>query len=211
MTTKTLISWLMIICPIGMIVVFAGVEPAIMGEADESLPTQDRILSTLNAFSDKELAGNVINLVGLLFMIGWLSALAILGKTLNENGAALGSVASLVFTAVLAILAVSLGLSLGAIDLLAEGNTDAAVTLELASESAWYGFPQLLGVGYALLGLGLVLERNPLPRVLAGLFVLAGIALFILAPGGDGLGFLLFLISILLVITSGIFLLRRSD
>ena len=201
----------MIIGPIGMIVVFAGVEPAIMGEADESLPAPDRILSTLDAFTEKELAGNVINLVGLLFMIGWLSALAILGKELKENGAALGSVASLVFTAVLAILAVSLGLSLGANDLFAEGNKAAAVTLELASESAWYGFPQLLGVGYTLLGLGLVLERNPLPRVLAGLFVLAGLATFILAPINDGLGFLLFLISILLVITSGIFLLRQGD
>jgi len=201
----------MIIGPIGMIVVFAGVEPAIMGEADESLPAPDRILSTLDAFTEKELAGNVINLVGLLFMIGWLSALAILGKELKENGAALGSVASLVFTAVLAILAVSLGLSLGANDLFAEGNKAAAVTLELASESAWYGFPQLLGVGYTLLGLGLVLERNPLPRVLAGLFVLAGVATFILAPINDGLGFLLFLISILLVITSGIFLLRQGD
>tara|TARA_A100001037_G_scaffold86016_1_gene78116 strand:+ start:529 stop:1134 length:606 start_codon:yes stop_codon:yes gene_type:complete len=201
----------MIICPIGMIVVFAGVEPAIMGEADESLPAPDRILSTLDAFTEKELAGNVINLVGLLFMIGWLSALAILGKELKENGAALGSVASLVFTAVLAILAVSLGLSLGANDLFAEGNKAAAVTLELASESAWYGFPQLLGVGYTLLGLGLVLERNPLPRVLAGLFVLAGVATFILAPINDGLGFLLFLISILLVITSGIFLLRQGN
>jgi hypothetical protein len=211
MTTKTLISWLMIICPIGMIVVFAGVEPAVMGEADESLPAPDRILSTLDAFTEKELAGNVINLVGLLFMIGWLSALAILGKELKENGAALGSVASLVFTAVLAILAVSLGLSLGANDLFAEGNKAAAVTLELASESAWYGFPQLLGVGYTLLGLGLVLERNPLPRVLAGLFVLAGVATFILAPINDGLGFLLFLISILLVITSGIFLLRQGN
>ena len=191
--------------------VFAGVEPAVMGEADESLPAPDRILSTLDAFTEKELAGNVINLVGLLFMIGWLSALAILGKELNENGAALGSVASLVFTAVLAILAVSLGLSLGANDLFAEGNKAAAVTLELASESAWYGFPQLLGVGYTLLGLGLVLERNPLPRVLAGLFVLAGVATFILAPINDGLGFLLFLISILLVITSGIFLLRQGN
>jgi hypothetical protein len=201
----------MIICPIGMIVVFAGVEPAVMGEADESLPAPDRILSTLDAFTEKELAGNVINLVGLLFMIGWLSALAILGKELKENGAALGSVASLVFTAVLAILAVSLGLSLGANDLFAEGNKAAAVTLELASESAWYGFPQLLGVGYTLLGLGLVLERNPLPRVLAGLFVLAGVATFILAPINDGLGFLLFLISILLVITSGIFLLRQGN
>ena len=201
----------MIICPIGMIVVFAGVEPAVMGEADESLPAPDRILSTLDAFTEKELAGNVINLVGLLFMIGWLSALAILGKELNENGAALGSVASLVFTAVLAILAVSLGLSLGANDLFAEGNKAAAVTLELASESAWYGFPQLLGVGYTLLGLGLVLERNPLPRVLAVLFVLAGVATFILAPINDGLGFLLFLISILLVITSGIFLLRQGN
>ena len=201
----------MIIGPIGMIVVFAGVEPAIMGEADESLPAPDRILSTLDAFTEKELAGNVINLVGLLFMIGWLSALAILGKELKENGAALGSVASLVFTAVLAILAVSLGLSLGANDLFAEGNKAAAVTLELASESAWYGFPQLLGVGYTLLGLGLVLERNPLPRVLAGLFVLAGVATFILAPINDGLGFLLFLISILLVITSGIFLLRQGN
>ncbi len=201
----------MIICPIGMIVVFAGVEPAVMGETDESLPAPDRILSTLDAFTEKELAGNVINLVGLLFMIGWLSALAILGKELKENGAALGSVASLVFTAVLAILAVSLGLSLGANDLFAEGNKAAAVTLELASESAWYGFPQLLGVGYTLLGLGLVLERNPLPRVLAGLFVLAGVATFILAPINDGLGFLLFLISILLVITSGIFLLRQRN
>ena len=37
MNTRVLTSWLMIICPIGMIVMFAGLDPLVMGAPGEGL------------------------------------------------------------------------------------------------------------------------------------------------------------------------------
>ena len=79
------------------------------------------------------------------------------------------------------------------------------------AESTFMGFPIFLGLGYILLGLGLLLEKGTLPIALAGLLLLAGV---VMLPGillDPGFGFLVFAISMLVVVASGVFLLRRSD
>ena len=211
MSTRVFTSWLMIICPIAMMVVFAVLEPLVMGEIDESLAVQDRALATLEHFNDNEILGYFVNILGIVFMLGTISGLALLGKTLDGSGAALGTVSSLVFTAVFAIPVVSLGLSLSAGEIFAEGYTDTAVSVELIAESTFMGFPLFLAMGYILLGLGLLLEKGPLPIALAGLLLLAGVVMLPDALLSPGLGFLVFAISMLLVVASGVFLLRRSN
>ena len=138
-----------------MMVVFIALEPLVIGEIDESLAVRERALATLQTFSDNEVPGYFVNILGVVFMLGTISGLALLGKSLDGNGAALGTVSSLIFTAVLAIPVIALGLSLSAGEIFAEGYTDTAVSVELMAESTFMGFPIFLGLGYILLGLGL--------------------------------------------------------
>jgi hypothetical protein len=211
MNTRVLTSWLMIICPIGMMVMFAGLEPLIMGAAGEGLGPNERVLAGLETFNDKKVAGYFISIFGLLFMVGMISALALLGKSLKGTGAAIGTLSSLIFTAILTIPVVGMGLTLSATQIFADGYTDVAVSLELISDSAFMGMPVFWGLGLILLGLGMLLEKRPLPTVLSGLLCLIGLVMFPAALILDDVGFLVFAISILLVVVSGVFLLRQQD
>ena len=47
MNTRVLTSWLMIICPIGMMITFAGLDPLIMGEIAEGLGPNEEVLAGL--------------------------------------------------------------------------------------------------------------------------------------------------------------------
>ena len=211
MNTRVLTAWLMVICPIGMMVMFAGLDPLVMGAPGEGLSPNERVLANLETFNDKKVAGYFILTFGLLFMVGMITALALLGKSLKESGAAIGTLSSLIFTAILAIPVVVMGLSLSAYQLFADGYKDAAVSLELISDSAFMGMPVFWGLGLALLGLGMLLEKGPLPTVLSGLLCLIGLVMFPAALIFDDIGFAVFAISIVLVASSGGVLLRQQD
>ncbi len=210
MSSRVLTSWLLIIGPIGMMVIFAVLEPLIIGMVDESLAPKERILATLELFNDKALPGYLINVSGILCMVGAILGLALLGKSLKGGGAALGTLSSWIFIAVLAIPVVSMGLSLTANEVFADGSIDTAVSLELVSEAVFLGVPLFWGLGYVVLGLGMILEKGPLPTVLVWLLFLGGLGM---VPGAfiGFAGFLIFLVLVLVVVTSGVFLLRRSD
>ena len=209
MNTRVLTPWLLIICPIAMLVIFAVLEPLIMGTIDESLAPNESALATLELYKGKELTGYLINIPGVLCMVGAILGLALLGKSLKEGGAALGTLSSLILTAVLAIPVISMGLSLTAGDIFADGSIDTAVSLELISDAVFSGLPLFWGLGYALLGLGMILEKGPLPKVLAWLLFLGGL---VMIPGAfiGGAGFLIFLILMVVMVVSGGFLLRRT-
>jgi hypothetical protein len=104
-----------------------------------------------------------------------------------------------------------MGLSLSAYQFFADGHKDTAVSLELISDSAFMGMPVFWGLGLALLGLGMLLEKGPLPTVLSGLLCLIGLVMFPAALILDDIGFLVFAISIVLVASSGGVLLRQQD
>ena len=211
MNTRVLTAWLMVICPIGMMVMFAGLDPLVMGAAGEGLGPNERVLAGLETFNDKKVAGYFILTFGLLFMVGMITALALLGKSLKESGAAIGTLSSLIFTAILTIPVVGMGLSFSANQIFADGYKDVAVSLELISDSAFMGMPVFWGLGLALLGLGMLLEKRPLPTVLSGLLCLIGIVMFPAALILDDIGFAVFAISIVLVASSGGVLLRQQD
>jgi len=194
-----------------MMVMFAVLDPLVMGAPGEGLSPNERVLANLETFHDKKIAGYFILTFGLLFMVGMITALALLGKSLKERGAAIGTLSSLIFTAILAIPVVVMGLSLSAYQLFADGHKDAAVSLELISDSAFMGMPVFWGLGLALLGLGMLLEKRPLPTILSGLLCLIGIVMFPAALILDDIGFAVFAISIVLVASSGGVLLRQQD
>ena len=81
MSTRVFTSWLLIICPIAMMVVFIVLEPLVIGEIDESLAVRERALATLETFSDNEVPGYFVNILGVVFMLGTISGLALLGKS----------------------------------------------------------------------------------------------------------------------------------
>ncbi len=211
MNTRVFTSWLLIICPIAMMVIFAGIEPLVMGEIDENLAPKEKALANLELFKDKEVAGYILNISGVILMIGAILGLALLGKSLKEGGAALGTLSSFVLTAVLAIPIVSFGLYIGANDIFGDGYKDVAVSLEIMGDAAFGAFPLFWGLGYALLGLGMILEKGPLPIALAWLIFLVGLAMLSTGAFIGAAGFFLFVIMVLLMVISGVFLLRRSD
>ena len=110
MNTRVFTSWLLIICPIAMMVIFAGIEPLIIGEIDENLAPKEKALANLELFEDKKVAGYILNISGVILMVGTILGLALLGKSLKGGGSALGTLSSMIFTAVLAIPVISMGL-----------------------------------------------------------------------------------------------------
>ena len=211
MNTRVFTSWLLIICPIAMMVIFAGIEPLILGEIDGNLAPKEQALANLELFKDKEVVGYIVNISGVILMVGMMLGLALVGKSLKGGGAALGTLSSLIFTAVLAIPIISMGLYITGNDFFADGYKDAAVSLAMIGDAAFRATPLFWGIGYALLGLGMILEKGPLPTILAWLLFLGGLAMLFTGAFSGAAGFLLFAIMILLVVISGVFLLRRSD
>ena len=95
MNTRVFTSWLLIICPIAMMVIFMVIEPLIMESVDENLAPKEQALANLELFQDNELAGYIINVSGVLLMVGTILGLALLGKSLKGSGAPLGTLSSL--------------------------------------------------------------------------------------------------------------------
>jgi hypothetical protein len=83
------------------------------------------------------------------------------------------------------------------------------VSLEVISDAVFSGLPLFWGLGYALLGLGILLGKGRFPKVLAWLLFLGGLMMI---PGAfiGSAGFLIFVILILVTVVSGGFLLRRA-
>jgi len=108
------------------LVIFAGLEPLIIGEVDQSLAPKEKALATLELVQGKEVASNIVNISGVVLMVGAILGLALLGKSLKGGGAALGTLSSIIFTAVLAIPVISMGLFLTGNDFFADGYKDAA-------------------------------------------------------------------------------------
>ena len=209
MNTRVFTSWLLIICPIAMMVIFMVIELLIIESVDENLAPKEQALANLELFQDNVLSGYIINVSGVLLMVGTILGLALLGKSLKGSGAPLGTLSSFVLTAVLAIPIISFGLYVSSNEIFADGYKDAAVSLEIMGDAGFGAIPLFWGFGYALLGLGIILEKGPLPTILAWLLFLGGLAMI---PGAfiGAAGFLIFMIMILLVVISGGFLLRRS-
>ena len=85
MNIRTLNSWLLIICPISMVLVWAVLEPILVGTIDESLAPSVYALDYLELASDNEFAVRFINMLGLLFLSGTMTGLALLGRSLQGN------------------------------------------------------------------------------------------------------------------------------
>ena len=201
-----------------MMVLFALVEPLVIGTIDESLAPKESALASLELNKDKELANALIGIPGMLGMVGAILGLALLGKSLQGGGSAVGTLSSLVFTAVLSVPVISMGLSLTAMNIFADGRVDTAVSLELIGDAVFSGIPLFWGLGYTLLGLGLIMEKGPLPTVLAWLLFLGGLVMVLgtfMGTAGltfmEAAGFIVFALSALVVVISGVFLLRRAN
>ena len=80
--TRGFNSWLLIVCPIGMMLMFAILDPLIIGGVGESyllgeeITIKDRALADLELFNDKKVTGYLINILGILF---WSSPIVYLG------------------------------------------------------------------------------------------------------------------------------------
>ena len=103
-----------------------------------------------------------------------------------------------------------MGMSISGMEMFNEGgNLEMAITISMVADSVFAGMPLFWCLGIALLGLGLVMEKGFLPIWIGGLMLVVGL---VGIPGililGD-LGFILWLITLVLAVASGVVLFMR--
>ena len=90
-----------------------------------------------------------------------------------------------------------------------EGHIETAITVDMVAEAIFMGMPVFWALGIALLGLGLVMEKGFLPIWIGGLMLVSGLAGIpgVLALGEAG--FLIWLVTLIAAVASGVVLLMR--
>ena len=87
---------------------------------------------------------------------------------------------------------------------------DRAVTMDMITDGVFSGMPVFWALGLALLGIGLVMEKGFLPIWISWLFLVIGL---VGIPGvlilGEA-GFIIFMISLVGTVASGVVLFMRS-
>jgi len=178
MNTLRLTSWLLIVGPIGMFVVWGILDPIIIGEVADGLAPSKEALASLQLGLDNEIADIILSIAGGLCFVGIFTGLALLGRSLQAGGANLSALCSLIFPALVAVAIGGFGLSIEATGLLKDGYPDNATALELVSNGVFGAMPLFWGLGVFLIGFAITRENGPIPATLGWILTLAGIGMF---------------------------------
>ena len=209
MNTRMVYSLILMICPVLMLLVWMVLEPVLLGEIDSNLKGREAVLAYLELNSGEEALAYLINIPGTFFLVGTMLGIAFLGRSLQGSGAAFGSLSSSIFTVLIAVPIIGMGMSLGAMDLFDEGIIETAVTLDMTADGIFSGMPVFWALGVALLGIGLVMEKGFLPIWIGGLMLVTGL---VGIPGvlilGDA-GFIIWMLTLLAAVASGVVLFMR--
>ena len=214
MNTRSLTSWLLILGPIGMFLIWFILDPMVIGEAPEGLSPSETAIASLQLDLDQEALSNVMNMIGGFAFIGIFAGLAMLSRSLQGGGAAFGTLAGILFPAVVAIAVAGFGLSVEAQSHLADGHRDIAATLEITSDGLFGAMPMILGLGLILLGLGIARENGSLPAPLGWVIFIFGIGMmtgmFLDFSGGNPIGMVVWLGWMIITVATGVANLRTS-
>ena len=209
MNARMVYSLILMICPILMLLVWMVLEPVLLGEIDSNLKGREAVLAYLELNSGEEALAYLINIPGTFFLVGTMLGIAFLGRSLQGSGAAFGSLSSSIFTVLIAVPIIGMGMSLGAMDLFDEGIIETAVTLDMTADAIFGGMPVFWALGVALLGIGLVMEKGFLPVWISGLMLVTGLAGIpgVLALGEAG--FFIWMLTLVAAVASGVVLFMR--
>jgi hypothetical protein len=209
MNARFLNSLMLIICPVLMLLVWMILEPVLLGEIDSNLEGREAALAWLQLNSGEKTLVYLLNIPGTFFLVGTFLGIAFLGRSLQGSGAAFGSLSASIFTVLIAIPVIALGLGTASMDLFDKGFIETAVTMDMITDGVFSGMPVFWALGLALLGIGLVMEKGFLPIWISWLFLVIGL---VGIPGvlilGEA-GFIIFMISLVGTVASGVVLFMR--
>ena len=210
MNIRLLNSMMLMICPILMIVIWVVLEPLLMGDIESGLEGRAQVAAYLELSSGKGALPYLINVPATFCLVATMLGIAFLGRSLQGNGAAFGSLSAAIFTVLIAIPIIGMGLSMSAMEMFGDGvNIETAITMDMLAEAVFSGMPVFWALGIALLGLGLIIEKGFLPIWIGGLMLVSGLAGIpgVLALGEAG--FLIWLVTLIAAVASGVVLLMR--
>ena len=210
MNIRLLNSLMLMICPILMIVIWVVLEPLLVGDVDSGLVGAAQAEAYLKLASEKGVLPYLLDIPGTFALIGTMLGIAFLGRSLQGSGAAYGNLSAAIFSVLIAIPIIGMGMSISGMEMFNEGgNVEMAITISMVADSVFAGMPLFWCLGIALLGLGLVIEKGFLPIWIGGLMLVVGLvgipAILIL---GDA-AFILWLITLVLAVASGVVLFMR--
>ena len=207
MSSKSLAGWMLAIGPIGMFLVWAILEPAVIGSGDTPQETLELALAN-------EVAWNIFGVIGSLcfgsFFVG-LSLLAISMRGEGKAGDAWAAASAIIFAALAAVGIASTGLSIEAVATAKEQGVTAGVPLQNIGDAIGGGFGIFFGIGAIMLGTSIASQKTA-PVFLGWLFALVGIFLFLgtLIDWGDTVGIVVWLVMTLTVASIGVATIRSK-
>ena len=210
MNTRALNSLMLTVCPVLMILIWMLLEPLILGDIESGLEGRAQVAAYLELNSGKGALPYLINVPATFCLVATMLGIAFLGRSLQGSGAAFGSVSAAIFTVLIAIPIIGMGLCVSAMEMFGDGvNIETAITLDIIAESIFSGMPVFWALGIALLGLGLVMEKGFLPIWIGGLMLVSGLVGIpgVLALGEAG--FIIWLITLVAAVASGVVLFMR--
>ena len=210
MNTRMLNSLMLTVCPVLMILTWMVLEPLLMGDIASGLEGRAQVAAYLELSSGKGALPYLINVPATFCLVATMLGIAFLGRSLQGSGAAFGSVSAAIFTVLIAIPIIGMGLSMSAMEMFGDGvNIETAITMDMLAEAVFSGMPVFWALGIALLGLGLIIEKGFLPIWIGGLMLVSGLAGIpgVLALGEAG--FIIWIITLVAAISSGVVLFMR--
>ena len=210
MNIRLLNSLMLTVCPILMILTWMVLEPLLLGDVDSGLVGRAQAEAWLELSSGKGALPYLINVPATFCLVATMLGIAFLGRSLQGSGAAFGSLSAAIFSVLIAIPIIGMGMSISAMEMFGKGvNVETAITIDMIADSVFNGMPVFWALGIALLGLGIVMEKGFLPSWIGGLMLVSGLAGI---PGvlilGEA-GFIIWIITIVAAVASGVVLFMR--
>lgn len=205
MKTTKLTGWLLIIGPIGSVIVWLGLSSLLVGT-----PATDTSAGTLQHNLSNETGWMVTGFAGTLVTIAMLCGMILFSKIIASDGNPFATIAALLYPVMFAIIAASIGLSVGAIDYAKETSVADAAFLETTSNQISGIMSMIWGLGLLLLGLAIMTSKYVLP-VLGVILAVAGIVqVSTMFYDADTLGNIIWMIGSLIMAVVGIIMLTKE-
>ena len=173
MTSKNLTGWLLIIGTVGSLIVFIGLEPALIGGGNG--PS-----GRLAALMNNVILSRVILILGAVLFSAQIAGFALIANSMkgeDKAGGGVASLASILFTVVITALVIGNGYQLGMMDL-GSSNPDVAANLLQASSGLWEPVGYFIPIAVFLLGIGILNQKN-FHAAIGWIFVVIGILTFL--------------------------------
>ena len=215
MNTLRLASWLLIVGPIGMLLVWMILDPLLIGDvATDGLTPSAEALAYLQLSLDNEILSLGMDMLGGLCFVGMFAGFALLGRSLQAGGANVAALCAYIFPAMIAVAVAGFGLSIEAANHFKDGESAAASALSITSDGLFGAMPMMWGLGTILLGLGKTRDEGATPAVMGWILALFGVGMLsgtFISFGNSLIGMVVWLGMSIATVATGVTTLRKAD